>query len=110
MNADYKAVLIESLKGFDAKSKSNVETAVSLITETIAMTYTKADLSAQEKVFLYALKTIEKNPDVLDLEKIKTQSSSYEITLTVVSEILEYFKQYLFGITEMESIVNGLKA
>lgn len=105
MNADYKTVLIESLKSFDAKSKSSVETAVSYVAETIAMAYTKADLSIQEETFLETLKRIQESPNVLNLKK----SGEIE-TSTILDAILSYFKRYEFGAEQMQEIANGIKA
>ena len=104
MNADYKTVLIESLKSFDAKTESNVETAVSLVAESIAMAYTKADLSVQEKIFLETLKRIQECPNVLNLEKTSEMNTS-----TILEAILSYFKRYEFGIAQMQEIINGIK-
>ena len=94
MNANYKNVLIGNLKSFDAKAESNVEKAVSLVAESIAMAYTNADLSVQEKTFLRTLKTIQENPTVLDLRSISTQETSSKMTQAI----------------EMESIANSIKA
>lgn len=104
MNTDYKTVLIESLKSFDAKTESNVETAVSLVAESIAMAYTKADLSVQEKTFLETLKRIQECPNVLNLEKTSEMNTS-----TILEAILSYFKRYEFGIAQMQEIINGIK-
>lgn len=105
MNADYKTVLIESLKSFDAKTESNVEKAVSLVAESIAMAYTKADLAIQEKTFLETLKRIQECPNVLNLEKTSEMNTS-----TILEAILSYFKRYEFGIAQMQEIINGIKA
>ena len=105
MNADYKTVLIESLKSFDAKTESNVETAVSLVAESIAMAYTKADLAIQEKTFLETLKRIQECPKVLNLEKTSEMNTS-----TILEAILLYFKRYEFGIAQMQEIIDGIKA
>lgn len=110
MNANYKNVLIGNLKSFDAKAESNVEKAVSLVAESIAMAYTNADLSVQEKTFLRTLKAIQENPTVLDIGSISTQETSSKMTHAIVEEILAYFKCYEFGIAEMESIANSIKA
>lgn len=105
MNANYKTVLIESLKSFDAKAKSNVETAVSLIAESIATAYTRADLSVQENTFLETLKRIQECPNVLNLENASEMGTS-----TILEAILSYFKRYEFGIAQMQEIINGIKA
>ena len=105
MNANSKTVLIESLKSFDAKAKSNVETAVSLIAESIAMAYTGAGLSVQENTFLETLKRIQECPNVLNLENTSEMNTS-----TILEAILLYFKRYEFGIAQMQEIINGINA
>ena len=105
MNANYKTMLIESLKSFDAKAKSNVETAVSLVVESITMAYTKADLSIQEKTFLETLKRIQESPNVLNLKECGEIETS-----TILEAILLYFKRYEFGIAQMQEIIDGIKA
>lgn len=104
-----KLRLIKKLKDFDFASESNVGHAVSIVAETIGMAYVKTDLEEltdSEKMFCSILKSIRDEPKKLDLEKISTSS---EMLLAIVEEILAYFKRYEFGIEEMENIVRAIK-
>ena len=110
MNADYKTVLIESLKSFDANSVSDVKTLVALVAEELAKAEIDGNSSpVKENTYLGTLRAIQKEPQRLNLDRIEKEKSSEKISI-IIEELLLYFHQYEDGIADMKDIANDIKA
>lgn len=110
MNADYKTVLIENLKSFDAISISDVKKLVKLVVEEFAKAEIKEGSSpVQENTYLGTLRAIQEEPQRLNLNRIEKEESSEKISI-IIEELLLYFQQYENGIADLKDIANGIKA